>query len=89
MTSTEATNAPQEHALSDKKGEVIIANGVFVEIYRVKLKHVLNAQSQDSLSQMCKIMLQVTLFDGKTPTADELMELYIEDFNSIASVITS
>ncbi len=86
---TEETSALQEHALSDKKGEVIISGGVFVEIYRVRVKHMMAAQAaDDELKRLAVIMLQVTLFDGKPPTADEIRNLYFEDFNAIIKTIT-
>lgn len=85
----EVTNAQQEHALSDKKGEVILdENAVFVEIYRVRLKHILNASSDDNITQMAKLIMLTTLFDGKSPTADQVMNLYIEDFNKIARIVS-
>lgn len=86
-----AANVQQEHALFDKKGEVILHysnEAIFVEVYRVRLKHIMSAACDDNVTQMGKLIMQVTLFDGKKPTADDVMNLYIEDFNKIAQLIS-
>jgi hypothetical protein len=81
-------NALLEPALLDKKAEVVLSDGRFAEIFRVRVIHMINARSHDDFDQLLKIILQVVKLDGTMISSKELGDLYVEDFNLIAKAVS-
>lgn len=88
LNSMEETNAQQALVLFDKKAEVILSDGRFAEVAKIRVAHMIAARSQDDFEQLLKLILQVVKIDNKKINADELGNLYIEDFNAIARAMS-
>lgn len=81
------TNAPQEPVRLDKKSEIVLKNGVFVTIYKVKLGHLILCDGVDDLIKFAKLIRLVTRFDDKEPTSEDVLNLDLPDFFAIVSQI--
>ena len=83
-TLTPEMNAHPEPVLSDKIGEVILNDGTFAEIYKIRAKHFFNAQHVDPMVLLARLMVEVVKIDGKLLKPEDVAELELGDFNRIA-----
>lgn len=76
-------NAQQELVRLDKKSEVVLSDGTFVTIHKVKIGHLLLSQDICELSRALKLISVTTKFDDKKPTTQDVLNLDLEDFHKI------
>ncbi len=69
---------------SDRKGEVVLSDGRFATLFKVKAGHFLMSQDPNKMIELCKIMTMTVRVDDKLLTTQEVFNLDIEDFNKIA-----
>ena len=77
QNSTQQTNAHLEHAPSDKVAEIVLDDGRFAEIYRVRLTDIMRARSASSddaefISMLLYICLKI---DGEKPTLEQVLTM--------------
>jgi hypothetical protein len=77
------TNALLELAPLDKKAEIVLQDGRFIEIYKVKVKHYLAATDPNNIISIIKLILVCTKIDDHAPTFEEILNLDLSDFNKI------
>ncbi len=83
------TNAPQGLVQSDKKAELILEDGRFATIYKVKLGHVVAAQDPDALHFAVKLIAQCVKVDDKIPTFQEIMNFDLHDYYKIMNHLST
>ncbi len=77
-----------EPVQSDKKGELVLSDGRFVSVYKVKVFHLLAARDPDDLAQSLKLATLVTRIDEKSPTIEEMLNMEVHDFMKIMHYIS-
>ncbi len=77
------TNAPQELVQSDKKAELILEDGRFATIYKVKLGHILRAQDSDPMHFSVKLIAQCVRVDDKPLGFEEIVNFDLQDYHKI------
>lgn len=83
------TNVPQELVRLDKKGEVILSDGRFVTIHKIKVGHLLashNGSSSD-LESAIKLITVTTKIDDVSPSVHDVLNLEREDFHKIMEAL--
>jgi hypothetical protein len=73
----------QELVRLDKKGEVILSDGRFVTIHKLKLGHLYLSKDDNEMAQAIKLISFTTKIDDKPPSLEEVLNLDVEDFNKI------
>lgn len=84
---TQATSALQELAQLDKKAEVVLSDGRFVAIYKVKLGHVLLSKDADDTIAMVKLIHLTTKVDEKPFEVKDILNLELKDFHKIVEAL--
>jgi hypothetical protein len=72
---------------SDKKAEVVLSDGRFATVYKVKLGHVFYSQDENVIIRSVKLIVSIVKIDDKQPTIEEVFNLNIEDFYLILHTI--
>lgn len=67
----------------DKKGEVILSDGRFVSIHKVKIGHLYACQDDNEIGRAIKLIALTTKIDDKTPKIEEILNLDVDDFHKI------
>ncbi len=73
--------------LDEKIAEIVLTDGRFAEIHRLRVIHVLGTESLSDFKRAVKIMMNVVKIDGKEPTLEDILTLDLDDFNNILKVI--
>ena len=78
-------NAHLEHAPSDKVAEIILNDGRFAEIYRVRLIDMMRARSASrDDSEFISVLLYICLkIDGEKPTLEQVLTMTGSDSNKL------
>ncbi len=82
-SSNPQTNAQAEPVRLDKKTEIILSDGRFATIHKVKLGHALASQDENQIHQAAKLIHLTVKIDDKHPTILEILNLDLEDFHLI------
>jgi hypothetical protein len=77
------TNALPGLVQSDKKAEVVLSDGRFATIYKVKVGHILAAEDENQMHQAVKLIAVTVRIDDKFPTIEDVLNLDVEDFHKI------
>lgn len=77
----------QELVQSDKVAEVVLSDGRFVSIYRIKIKHLIMAADSKAALQTCKLMSLVTTIDDKPFELEDVFELRLGDYQKISDAL--
>ena len=83
------TNAQQEFVQLDKKSEIILSDGRFATIYKLKLGHLVLAHDNNPMHQAVKLISCAVKIDDKFPEVQEVMNLEVEDFHKIMHHLSS
>ena len=81
------TNVPQELVRLDKKGEVILSDGRFVTIHKIKIGHIFAAQAGSDLEAAIRLVSLTTKIDDVSPTVQDILNLDREDFHKIMEAL--
>jgi hypothetical protein len=76
-------SAPQELVQFDKKSEIVLSDGRFATVCKVKIGHVIASQDENPMHQAVKLISIAVKIDDKTPTIQEVLHLDVEDFIKI------
>ncbi len=82
------TNAPLELVQSDKKSEIVLSDGRFASIYKVKVGHLLAAEDINPMHQAVKLIAVTVKIDDKFPSIEEILRLDVEDFHKIMNQLS-
>lgn len=78
----------QEPAQLDKKAELILEDGRFATIHKVKLGHVIAATDPNDLHSAVKLIALCVKIDDKLPTIQEILNIDINDFHKIMAQLS-
>lgn len=81
------TNVPQELVRLDKKGEVILSDGRFVTIHKVKIGHLLASYGSSDLETAIRLITVTTKIDDVAPTVHDVLNLDRDDFHKIMEAL--
>lgn len=78
----------QELAQLDNKAEIILEDGRFASIHKVKVGHMIVAQDADPLVQMAKLITLVVKIDNQPVSVKDVLNLDIKDFSKIIEAVS-
>lgn len=76
-------NAQQELVQSDRQAEVVLSDGRFVTIYKLKVWHLILSEDKDHMVRAVNLIATATTIDDAKPTIQQILNLDVEDFNKI------
>jgi hypothetical protein len=74
----------QLYISSEQKGEVLLSDGRFATIFKVKAGHLAMSLDHNKMHEILKIMTMTVKIDDKPITIEEAFNLDIHDFNKIS-----
>ncbi len=83
------TNAQPVFAQYDKKAEVILSDGRFATIHKIRVGHLLASSSNDPLQNAVKLIINSVKIDDKVPEPIDILNLEVRDFHKIMDSINS
>lgn len=87
---TQTTNVPQAPVqLDEVKGEIILNDGRFITLLKIKVHHIQKAYRRESsdLDNMIALLTYATLIDGKHPSYQEVGNLLMSDLEKISKAL--
>lgn len=81
-------NALPELAPLDSKSEIILEDGRFASIHKVRVGHLLAAQDPDPMVQMVKLIALTVKIDNNKVSVKDVLNLEIKDFQKIIEAIS-
>lgn len=88
QNSTPQTSAQQVHVQSDKIDEIILSDGRFATIYKVKVAHVVVCQDLSDLISMAKLVTMCVKIDSESIKVQDVLNMEIRDFNEICNQLS-
>jgi len=85
--STPVVNVSPVPAQSDKVGEVVLNDGSFAEIYKMRFKHYYRSQHPNPAMMLALLMTHIVVIEGKVMTTDQVDNLEMGDFSKIAKAL--
>jgi 5-enolpyruvylshikimate-3-phosphate synthase len=73
---------------SEIKGEVVLEDGRFVTVHKIKVGHVAVASDDNQVIQAAKLIAVSCLFDGKQAKLQDVLNLDMQDFDKIMKCMT-
>ncbi len=73
----------QLYIAAEKKAEIILSDGRFVTIFKVKAGHIALSQDVNKMFECFKVMTYTVKVDDKPISMAEVFNLDVEDFNKI------
>lgn len=72
---------------SERKGELVLNDGRFATVFKLKVGHLLLSQDMNDLLRMCKLLSITVRIDGEPVTVEDVLNLDIEDFNNLMAFL--
>ena len=72
---------------SERKGELVLSDGRFATVFKLKVGHLLLARDPDDLSRMLKLLTVTVKLDGEPMTMKDAVNLELDDFNNLMSLL--
>ena len=92
---TSLLNAHQATARLDKitneiKTEIVISDGRFVTIFKPKAAHVLfsKVEGDTDMNNLIRLLIHVVRIDNEIPKVEDILDLYLPDFNLIIDQVS-
>lgn len=71
----------------DKKGEIVLSDGRFAAIHKIKVGHIVLSRAETELMSALKLIAVAVKIEDKVPTNEDLFNLNMEDFYKIMEAL--